>query len=134
LVGALESRRQSLTYLDTHAALWLCSGETPLSAAALREIEAGELRVAPTVLLEMQMLLEIGRVNVPPKEWLKILRRDFEVTMCSLPFGEVVEASFEESWTRDPFDRLIVAHARTASGRLITKDRRIREHFAGAVW
>jgi PIN domain nuclease of toxin-antitoxin system len=40
------------------------------------------------------------------------------------------------SWTRDPFDRLIVAQARCTrrSIALITKDRLIRRHFKGAVW
>lgn len=85
-------------------------------------------------LLEMQLLHEIGRLNVAPAEFLTILRRDFEVTVCSLPFHLVVEASLGETWTRDPFDRLIVAQAKIGGGKLITRDRRIREHFTDAVW
>jgi len=37
-------------------------------------------------------------------------------------------------WTRDPFDRLIVAHAIKANCNLLTKDEKIRKNYAHAVW
>jgi len=37
-------------------------------------------------------------------------------------------------WTRDPFDRLIVAHAAANDARLLTKDEKIRRHYKRAVW
>jgi PIN domain nuclease of toxin-antitoxin system len=39
------------------------------------------------------------------------------------------EHSAEETWTRDPFDRLIVAHARLRRVRLATGDSRILERL-----
>ena len=45
-----------------------------------------------------------------------------------------VEAAERLSWTRDPFDRLIVAQASLAGAPLVTKDRMIRKHFAKAAW
>jgi PIN domain nuclease of toxin-antitoxin system len=106
----------------------------PLSQPALREIETAQLRISPMVLFEMQLLQDIGRLNAPPQEFLTILRRDFDVAVCSLAFPEVVEASYREAWTRDPFDRLITAQARAQGGKLITKDRLIRQNFPDAVW
>ena len=123
-----------MTYLDTHSALWLCTRDVALSDAALREIESGELRLSPMAILEMQLLQEIGRLNAPPARFVGILKRDFEVTVCSIPFHAVVEAAIGETWTRDPFDRVIVAQARFAKGKLITRDRKILEHFPGALW
>ena len=105
-----------------------------MSRAVLHEIESSELRISPMVLLEMQFLREIGRVTPSPGEWLTILRRDFDVTVCALPFHTVLEASIDETWTRDPFDRIIVAQARTGGGNLLTKDRQIHKNFTGAVW
>ena len=38
------------------------------------------------------------------------------------------------SWTRDPFDRTIAAHAICFVAALCTRDRAIREHYAEAFW
>jgi PIN domain nuclease of toxin-antitoxin system len=130
----VESGRRALTYLDTHAALWLCTGEVRLSPRALEYVERDDLLVSPVVLLEMRMLQEIGRVNIGPGEWMAILHRDFGVAVCRLPLQRVVSASLDLPWTRDPFDRLIVAQTITANGRLITKDQRIQKNFQAAVW
>lgn len=39
-----------------------------------------------------------------------------------------------QSWTRDPFGRLIVGSAACKKMRLVTKDQTIQEHFDFAVW
>ena len=82
----------------------------------------------------MRLLQEIGRVNIGPDQWLDILRRDFGVKLCTLPLLRVVATSLSLSWTRDPFDRMIVAQAIAGNGKLITKDARIHKNFAGALW
>jgi PIN domain nuclease of toxin-antitoxin system len=46
----------------------------------------------------------------------------------------VIQAATGLSWTRDPFDRLISAHAIVTNSPLITADETIREHLALAVW
>ena len=48
--------------------------------------------------------------------------------------GAVVSAAASLRWTRDPFDRLIVADAIVSSGSLLTKDQRILSHLPIAVW
>lgn len=82
----------------------------------------------------MRQLQEIGRLNIGPDQWWEILRRDFGVTVCPLPLHRVVTEGFSLSWSRDPFDRLIVAQAIAGKGKLITKDQRIHKNFPGAIW
>jgi PIN domain nuclease of toxin-antitoxin system len=45
-----------------------------------------------------------------------------------------VDAALPIHWTRDPFDRLIAAHAIASNARLDTKDRLIRQHCPNALW
>ncbi|WP_199317478.1 hypothetical protein [Planktothricoides raciborskii] len=42
--------------------------------------------------------------------------------------------SLDLDWTRDPFDRLIVAHAAVNNNILLTKDRIILANYAQAQW
>jgi PIN domain nuclease of toxin-antitoxin system len=37
-------------------------------------------------------------------------------------------------WTRDPFDRFIVAHALASNAILLTADKTIRERCSQALW
>jgi PIN domain nuclease of toxin-antitoxin system len=48
--------------------------------------------------------------------------------------AEVIEAATGVFWTRDPFDRLISAHAIIANTPLVTADGMIREHLPLAIW
>ena len=45
------------------------------------------------------------------------------------PAVDWFEAAGEESWTHDPFDRLIVAHARLRRCRLATADREVLDRL-----
>jgi PIN domain nuclease of toxin-antitoxin system len=86
------------------------------------------------VMLELQSLFEIGRLTVPPGTIVNVLGRAARLRICDLPFADVARAALQETWTRDPFDRIIVAQARWREMALITKDRVIREQYERAVW
>jgi PIN domain nuclease of toxin-antitoxin system len=124
-----------MTYLDTHAAVWLYAGDLDqFPARILEQVETAALVISPSVLLEIRLLQEIGRIEVGPDDVLAALQRDLSLTVCQIPFHDVVRAAFNESWTRDPFDRLIVAQAKAGAGKLISKDRRIRSAYELAIW
>jgi len=79
-------------------------------------------------------LYEIGRVSESASAPLSTLRREIGLQIADVSLAEVVEAAIGISWTRDPFDRLISAHAIVASAPLVTADETIREHLPLAVW
>lgn len=125
----------ALTYLDTHVAAWLFAGEvTRLSAAARAAIDADELLVSPAVVLELQYLYETKRVADAADQVVDDLRHRLGVQVCDLPFPDVVRRAMPLSWTRDPFDRLIVAQAALREATLVTKDRTLRKRYRASVW
>jgi PIN domain nuclease of toxin-antitoxin system len=124
-----------VTYLDTHVVAWLYSGEPQkLSKAAWSEIQNGEPAISPIVILELQLLFEIGRANAPASKVVEVLSRDVGISICGLPFAHVIESALDLKWMRDPFDRLIVAHASANDAPLITKDEKILKHYKYAIW
>jgi PIN domain nuclease of toxin-antitoxin system len=124
-----------VTYLDTHVAAWLYGGHSSnLSKTALREISNEPLLISPMVLLELQLLFEIGRAKDPSSKVAERLARDLDIAVCSHPFLSVAASAMEVKWMRDPFDRLIVAQALANDAPLITKDEKIRKHYKKAVW
>jgi PIN domain nuclease of toxin-antitoxin system len=127
--------RQSLTCLDTHIVAWLYAGMVEkLSESAAQAIETGLLLYSPIVALELQYLHEIGRLRVPSDTILTALQKDVGLQPSALPFDTVVTTAKSLTWTRDVFDRIIVATAMAAEARLITKDTTIRQHSSVALW
>jgi len=124
-----------MTYLDTHVVVWLYFGlAEKISTNALAAIEAGDLLVSPMVILELGYLHETGRIKTPAEKIRSDLEHQFGLTVCTLPFLQVVTEALNEKWTRDPFDRLIVAQARGADAKLISKDRLIQRHYRKTIW
>ena len=97
-------------------------------------IAGSDLLLSPVVKLELQYLFEVGRITVPAGTIISTIQRAAPLRMCDVPFDDVARAAMHETWTRDPFDRIIVAQARFRESTLITKDRLIREHYERAIW
>lgn len=124
-----------MIYLDTHVLVRLYLGQVDeLSAAARTAIEEQELLVSAAAVLELEFLHEIGRLRRGAVSVISALGRDLGLRVCELPFRTVVDHALKEAWSRDPFDRLIVANAKANNAPLITKDERIHRNYERAVW
>ncbi len=123
-------------YLDTHIAAWLAQGEhRRLTTIAKDAMNSATLRISPMALLELEYLYEVKRTIIPAVQIAAKLQAELGVEVCDFAYHKIVYAALGENWTRDAFDRTIVAHARAnGSSPLITADRRIRENYPGAVW
>jgi PIN domain nuclease of toxin-antitoxin system len=87
------------------------------------------------VLLEFQFLYEIGRTLLPAKDIQCKLESELGVRVCDLDFPTIVAAAVDEQWTRDPFDRVIVSHARVSGlAYLVTSDELIQKNYPRALW
>ncbi len=124
-----------MIFLDTHVVAWLYAGllekiNQPVQLLLNRE----ETTISPIVRLELQYLYEIGRVTVPAGAILDDLGDRIGLQTWSGDFTRVIGHALDLSWTRDPFDRLIVANAGLSSAMLVSKDQRLHEYYQHTTW
>jgi len=108
--------------LDTNALIWLHRHDE--RAAPLARVSA-RLYVSPASLLELQFLWEVGRVRLKRSSTLKHVVHDDRWVIDDPPSAAWFEEAVGVGWTRDPFDRLLVAHARLRRWLLATSDQRV---------
>jgi len=121
--------------LDTHIVVWLYSGDTEcLTDSAIEAIEHNDIAISPMVELELTYLREIGRLTVGGPEIFDDLAQRIGIRRSSNSLQEVVANAQDLVWTRDPFDRLIVADAAVDGAPLVTADRNIAAHVDTILW
>jgi PIN domain nuclease of toxin-antitoxin system len=113
--------------LDTSAVLFLLTGHR--RADPLRA-HAGRLRFTPVVLLELQFLQEVGRGVFTTDRPADAVAADPRWTVDDPPLSFLIRNALELTFTRDPFDRLIMAHAIHRGWRLATSDGAMIDHLA----
>ncbi len=125
-----------IAYLDTHIVLWLAAGKAHhLEPAARKLMERADLLLPAMAFLELEYLYELGKTKFPARDLLKKVESETNLRLCDLPFATVAEAALDEKWTRDLFDRLIVANAKAnAFAWLISADKQIAKHYPRTVW
>jgi PIN domain nuclease of toxin-antitoxin system len=125
-----------IAYLDTNALLRLASkGADGIRSGPRAVLEKASVLVSPMVLLELEYLYELGRTRYRATELMRKLELESDFRVCDLPFALVTEVALGESWTRDPFDRMIVAQAK-ANGLalLVSSDAEIAAHYPRTIW
>ena len=122
-------------FLDTHVVVWLFSGLIDKLPERVKQlIESNDICICPIVMLEIEYLKEIGRINYTMDEIITDLQAKIGLLIDDLPFEIVARKATGIAWTRDPFDRLTVASAVARRYPLITKDKSILDNFTSAVW
>lgn len=124
-----------MVYLDTHLVLWLYAGSLDLvSKKVLQVLDENELYISPIVELELQYLRENNKIKKSSLEIIEVLDKEINLKICTKDFHSIIRESLGLHWTRDPFDRIMVAHASLNTNILLTKDNTIRTHYKQAVW
>ena len=126
---------QADVYLDTHAVIWLYTKElNRFSKNTLEILRNNYLLISPMVKLELQYLYDKKRVNAPPDQVINSLKQVIHLKICQKNWLNVVNVALTCDFTRDAFDRLIVAHAMLDNSILISKDTNLTEHYTNCVW
>lgn len=111
--------------LDTNALIWLEQGHARTRGLAAT---GKRLYISPVSLLELQFLLEAGRLRLRRGVVSDLVARG-PWLLDDPPATAWFDAALDLGWTRDPFDRLIVAHARLRGWRLATGDAALLERL-----
>jgi PIN domain nuclease of toxin-antitoxin system len=116
--------------LDSHVVHWWSAEPQRLSKVASRAVErADELAVAAITWFELAWLAEHERIRltIPMRSWLQQLAEHVR-TIGITPSVAATAVALPSSFPGDPADRLIYATAVEHGWRLVTKDRRLRDH------
>ena len=124
-----------MIYLDTHVVMWLVDGSVDnFSPNVAKLLDNEPLAISPFVLLELKFLEEVGKITGGISTLQNIITNDLAVSIEDRSLLELTTKALSYSWTRDPFDRMIVAQAALDGAKLITRDRNIRKNFKDADW
>jgi PIN domain nuclease of toxin-antitoxin system len=92
------------------------------------------IAISPVVRLELQFLYEIHRIAVDANTIVSDLANRIGLTIDDKNFNATINRALDIPWTRDPFDRLIVAIASLEDSILASKDLRILNNYPFARW
>jgi len=117
-------------FLDTHIAIWLYEKRLDLlSEKAKQYIEKNDLFISPVVKLEIEYLFEIKKIKDNSETICNFLEKTIDLKIEKSSFPEIIKISLNEKWTRNPFDRIIVAHSKLKDYTLISKDKKINKNY-----
>jgi PIN domain nuclease of toxin-antitoxin system len=86
--------------------------------------------VSPISLLEIDFLFEIGDTGFSGSRFAELLSEDERFVIDDISLTSVIAHAHDLGWTRDPFDRLLVAHSSARRVPFCTTDGTILEHHS----
>ncbi len=123
--------------LDTHAFLWLVTGDRRLSQTARRAL--GAPKAQPLLSLasvwELAIKSSLGRLTLPePLDTYLAKKLATNLQLLPVELSHVVAVERLPFHHHDPFDRLLVAQALSERLPVVTRDREIRKYGVDVVW
>ena len=123
--------------LDTHVLLWSASDPGRLGAAARSAIEDGanDVRVSVVSAWEIAIKQSLGKLDLPrpAEQWVPdvLSRTGFEA--AELGLGAALRVRGLVWHHRDPFDRLLVAHALEDGYTIVTHDEALEPYGVSVI-
>ena len=124
--------------LDTHAFLWLVTGDDRLSETARKTFLNQEniLFFSAASYWEICIKMSLGKISLKTG-WFQTIQNEMEINAIQwLPIemthcAKVIKLPFHH---RDPFDRMLVAQAITEKMQLLSRDSRLSAYSIKRIW
>lgn len=118
--------------LDTQVVLWQLGGTRTVAQRALEAIErARELNFSVVSFAEIGVKAATGKLAIPPNLRDHVVHSGLRILGLAADHGlAVAELPMHH---RDPFDRLLIAQARSEGLAIVTADRRFADYDVAVV-
>ena len=125
--------------LDTHAILWMVSGDPRLPESARDHIRTAEkLFFSPASFWEMGIKTSLGKPGFQlGAKWASRIENELRlngVSQISIQTRHCARVATLPWYHRDPFDRMLIAQAIEENMTLLTKDTQIAQYDLPVVW
>lgn len=119
--------------LDTHVFLWWRADSNRLKRPARRAIAAADIVfVSAASAWEAAIKAALGRLRIPASVESGVADSGFEKLAIAFSHAEIAGALPPHH--ADPFDRMLVAQARSEGLTLVTHDRRLEPYDVPILW
>ena len=121
--------------VDTNVIVWLLLGARPRVSETARlalEDERNRVVVSAATVWEIAVKRSVGKLTIEDGWSRALTRLGFDALPVTSIHAEAVEHLPRHH--RDPFDRLLVAQARTEDLELVSADARLAAYGVGLVW
>jgi len=124
--------------LDTHAFLWLITGDDRLSEIARRTFldPASKLFFSAASLWEICIKKNLGKLSLK-SGWLETIQDELKVNAIqwlSIEMPHCAELTKLPFHHRDPFDRMLIAQAMVEDLLLLSRDGRLSAYEIKRIW
>jgi len=119
--------------LDTHVLLWWLDDNPALSDNARLYISDGNnlIFVSAAVIWEIRIKQSLGKLDIPPNFREVLEQQSFELLAITIEHAHAVGAL--PTIHRDPFDRMLVAQAKTEGFTILTRDPFFKQYMVPII-
>jgi PIN domain nuclease of toxin-antitoxin system len=124
--------------LDTCTFIWLALDPDRISAAAAATINDAsvELALSQVSVMEIVMKYRAGKLPLPaaPQLWIPARRDYFQLSDLLITEKVIYQSGQLPEGHKDPFDRLLAAHAIESGSIVLSPDRLLSDLGASRIW
>lgn len=115
--------------LDTHTFIWSLDGDPRLKGKLLNIVKDNQNQIYLSVVSVWEIVIKVMQKKLKLDKELSILLKNLEFEILSINLEHILSVLKLPSIHKDPFDRMLVAQAKSENLALLTADPKIQAYF-----